>query len=84
MLGFLFRTTCMGLQKQGKEHNNSITGRRTAIGLEKGKVLAYEIKSKLCRTCSYASRKRQVKQEDCRNSRNDSSKAMELSVACEL
>ena len=71
-------------QKRGKRHN-SLTGQGTAMGLKTGKVLAYATRSKLRRTCSYASREgKQVKQQDCRKNHNGSSKAMEPSVACEL
>ncbi|XP_061168272.1 uncharacterized protein LOC133177209 [Saccostrea echinata] len=61
---------------------NSNTGHASLIGVHSGKVLEYDVRSKICRVCQYHfGRNETVPNHDCSSNWSGSSKAMEPDMA---
>ncbi|XP_065944826.1 uncharacterized protein [Magallana gigas] len=61
------------------------TGHCSMIGAQTGKVLGYEVRSKVCRICQSAERnKKEAKDHDCRQNWQGSSKSMEQSMVVSM
>jgi hypothetical protein len=75
-----------GWSKRGTGRSyNSNTGHGVLIGKETGKIISYDIKSKVCAVCEYASRKRiTVRKHKCYKNWSGSSKAMEPALAVDM
>jgi len=76
----------MGWQKRGSGRcYDSKSGVGTMIGNKTGKIVAYDVRSKDCRKCTYYTRKGQeTPVHKCSKNWNGSSKAMEPDVGCSL
>ena len=73
----------MGWQKRGRAFNSS-AGHGAVMSLNSGKVLAYAIRNKKCRTCEHSkSKSKPPIVHDCRL-HEGSFKHMETDVACQL
>ena len=71
----------MGWQKRGRAHN-SLSGVGIAVGVQSGKVVAYETRNKWCRRCHIAKEEgRDPPPHDCRMNYSKSAKSMEADAA---
>lgn len=75
-----------GWQKRGSGRSfDSLSGHCSMIGAQTGKVLGYEVRSKVCRICQSAERnKKEAKDHDCRQNWQGSSKSMEQSMVVSM
>ena len=61
------------------------TGHASLIGKATGKVLGFDLRSKVCRVCDYHTRlKKGIPAHDCTRNWNGSSKAMESDMAASM
>ncbi|XP_061187273.1 uncharacterized protein LOC133195447 [Saccostrea echinata] len=75
-----------GWQKRGSGHSfDSFSGHCSMIGEHTGKVIGYEVRSKMCRICESAKRNgKEAKEHDCRQNWQGSSKSMEPSMVISM
>ncbi|XP_061195042.1 uncharacterized protein LOC133203237 [Saccostrea echinata] len=79
-------TVDAGWQKRGSGHSfDSFSGHCSMIGEHTGKVIGYEVRSKMCRICESAKRNgKEAKEQDCRQNWQGSSKSMEPSMVISM
>jgi len=68
----------MAWQRRNGGHSSN-SGHGTVMGVQTGKVVYYQTRSKTCRTCASGKNKK----NDCRKNHTGSSKSMEPDVAVE-
>ncbi|XP_062614819.1 uncharacterized protein LOC134276600 [Saccostrea cucullata] len=75
-----------GWQKRGTGWNyNSNSGHASMVGKNTGKIVAYDVRSKCCKTCDiYAEKNITVPNHDCPHNWTGSSKAMEADMAVSM